>query len=414
MTLALAVVAALLAARAARRGTARTEAPHLDRSGVPLSAAPSPPASSSAPLVSRGAPTGRVAEGPPSMFHLDARRTNRSPYRAPRAPVERRRTRLSGPIAAAPIVVGERLVAASLGGEIVALGAKGDRAWRHDAGARVYASPLALGELVVIGVDGGEVLGLSATTGRVRLRARVKGDADTGAAPLPDGGFVLSAGRATLAWDRTGKPRWKHEAKRKRFGAPAVTDEGLTVFGGQDDHLVAVDSHGKEAWRVELGADIDCAPAVGDDGTIFVGTDGAEVLALDPQTGRVRWRVRVPGSVRGGVSVARDGAVLASTLGPTPTVLALEPRTGATLFRHEVRGTGAKEQGVVGAPLEAADGALIFGTESDEVIALDPEGRRLWTFDAGGDVDLAVVLVADGVLVVGTYAGDLIELGDPT
>lgn len=413
MTFVLSVAAALAAARASRRGVARVEAPHVDRRGEPVASSAPPAASSSAPIQPRGAPTGKVAAGPPAMLHVDARRTNRSPYRAPRAPIERRRTRLAGGIAAAPVVRGALTIVGSLGGEIVAFDGDARRVWKHDAGARVYGSPLVLGDLVVVGVDGGEVLGLSAARGAVRFRARVTGDADTGAAPLPDGGFVLSAGHATQGWSAAGKQRWKHESKKKRYGAPAVADDGLVVFGGQDDHLVAVDAQGKEAWSVDLGADVDCAPAIGDDGTIFAATDGAEVFALAPATGRVTWRVRVPGSVRGALSVARDGAVLVGTLGPAPTVLALDPRTGATLLRHEVRGTGAKEQGIVGAPLESADGTLLFGTQSDEVIALAPDGTRLWTFDAGADVDLAVVLVADGVLLVGTDAGDLIELADP-
>ncbi len=346
------------------------------------------------------------------MFHLDPRRTNRSPFRAPRAPVVRRRTRLRGPIAAAPAVAGELTLAASLGGDIVALGADGRVAWRHDARARVYGSPLVQGGLVIFGVDGGEVLALSTARGHVKWRARVEGDADTGAATLGGDALVLSAGRASYAWTKAGKQRWRHTSKKKRYAAPAVADDGLVVLGGQDDHLVAVDANGRESWSVDLGADVDCAPAIGDDGVIFAATDGGEVFALEPATGRLRWRARVPGRVRGGLSVARDGAVLVATLGPAPTVLALDPRTGEVWLRHEVRGTGSPEQGVVGAPLESADGALVFGTQSDEVIALDREGRRLWTFDAGADVDLAVVLVADGALLVGTEAGELIELVD--
>lgn len=347
------------------------------------------------------------------MFRLDPQRTNRSPFRAPRAPVATIRVKLGGPIAAAPIMIDDAVIVASLSGEVVALDRAGKRRWERQLGGRVYGSPMKRGELIVLGVDGGEVVALDAKSGKVRLREKVEGDVDTGAAPLADGGFVLSAGHATIAFEPSGKVRWRHKSKRKRYGAPALTRGGLIVFGGQDDALVAVDARGHERWSIDLGADVDCAPAIGDDDTVFVGTDGAEVLAIDADTGRIKRRMSVPGSVRGALSVGRDGAVLVGTLGPVPTVLALDLASGRELWRHAVRGTGSKEQGVVGAPLEAADGALVFGSQGNEVIALDPDGARLWSFDAGADVDLPVVLIADGTLVVGTEAGEVIVLTDP-
>lgn len=413
----LSVAAALIIGRLARRGVARVEPPHVAVSGTPVASvdvAPSASAPPSASVVSvRGAPSGRVADGPPAMFRLDPRRTNRSPFRAPRAPIERFRVKLGGPVAAAPIVVDDLLIAASLGGEVVAIDHDGRKKWETRVGARVYGSPMRLGALVVVGIDGGEVLGLAAATGRVKFRQKLEGDVDTGAAPLRDGGFVVSAGHATLALEASGKVRWRHKSKKKRYGAPAVTDGGLVIFGGQDDMLFAVDTAGHERWSVDVGADVDCSPVIADDGTIYIGTDGNEVLAIDADTGRIKRRVAVPGHVRGALSIGRDGALLVATLGPVPTVLALEMTTGRELFRHPVRGTGAKEQGIVGAPLEAADGTLVFGTQGDEVVALDGEGKTLWRFEAGGDVDLPVVLIADGVLAIGTEAGELIVLGEP-
>lgn len=414
---ALAAGAALFASRLARRGRAIVEpAPIVvgastssgEASSASAAASSSPPWRPPLPLPASAV----VRDGPPAMLHLDPRRTNRSPYRAPRAPRVRWTYAAGGPVAAAPVVAGGRVVVASLSGRVAALDAEGKPAWTFDARERVYGSPMVVGDLVVVGVDRGTVLGLSASSGRVRFRAAVDGDADTGPAPLPDGGFVLAAGRAAHAFRVDGTPRWKVKSKRKLYASPAVADDGASVFPGQDDHVLVLDKTGAERFRVSVSADADASPAIADDGTIYVGTDAGEILALAPDDGRVLFRRAIGGFVRGALSVSRSGAVLASTYGPKPAVVALDGRDGALLFRFEVPGTGAKEHGVHGAPLEDREGTLVFGAQDDHVYALDGAGTLKWKVRLGGDVDQAVVLTEDGVLVVGAEDGTVTALVD--
>ena len=68
------------------------------------------------------------------------------------------------------------------------------------------------------------------------------------------------------------------------------------------------------------------------DSLFEVAEDRGEILAVEPETGSFKWRVNVGGYVRGALSVARSGAVLAGTYGPTPRVLSLDPRDGAVRF----------------------------------------------------------------------------------
>lgn len=170
---------------------------------------------------------------------------------------------------------------------------------------------------------------------------------------------------------------------------------------------------GALVFRTSLGADVDCAPSIGADGTIYVGTDAGEVVALD-RTGAVRFRARVGGYVRGGLTLTRTGAVVAGTYGPAPRVVALDAATGAERWSFAVPGTGAAEFGVHGSPLEDAEGNLYFGAQDDVVYALDPRGRLRWTFRTGADVDAPLVLgpvpggsseSGPGVLYVGSDDG---------
>ena len=111
-------------------------------------------------------------------------------------------------------------------------------------------------------------------------------------------------------------------------------------------------------------------------------------------------------------SVRNDGVVLVSTYGPTPAILGLDPADGRPVLRFGLQGTGAREHGIHGAPLEAEGGTLVFGGPDDLVHALAPDGSFLWAVDVGDDVDGTIALIDDRVLVVGTSAGRVVRIDD--
>lgn len=316
-----------------------------------------------------------------------------------------------GPIAAAPVVAGDLVVVASLSGRVAALTRSGEPRWSIELGERIYASPMVRGDELFVGVDAGSFVTLSASTGARRGRLAIKGDADTSPAPTPGGGLVFAAGSALFALRADGSVAFRHRVARKIFSSPAVADDGAIVFGSQGDALHALGPDGTPRFTVAVGADADASPAIGDDGTIYAGTDAGEVWAIGAD-GVVRWRAQLGGFVRGPLGVARSGRVLASTYGPAPAVFALDPRDGLTRWRFGVRGTGAREFGVHGAPLEDAAGSLIFGAQDDHVYALDGEGNLRWRLALGGDVDATLALADDGELYAGCEDGKLYALRD--
>src|SRR5262245_7765049 len=90
---------------------------------------------------SRRAADGKVGLGPPAMFHLDARHTNRSPYVGPKVPSLLWTFDTGGPIQAAPIVLDNgTIVVASLGGKLYGLSDTGELRYKVDLGDRVYAT----------------------------------------------------------------------------------------------------------------------------------------------------------------------------------------------------------------------------------------------------------------------------------
>jgi outer membrane protein assembly factor BamB len=348
-----------------------------------------------------------------SMLHGDPRHTGRA---SPLGPVRSKlgwKTAIGAPIEAQVVASPDEqtLYVAALDGSLTALAAKdGARRWTLALGDRAYSTPcVAPGGTIYVGSDAKRFYAVT-PQGSVAWKLETgAGEADTGA--VLSGGLVLfAAGSSVFAVRAGGELAWRFDGKKKIFAAPAIGNGGLVVFGAQDHHLYALSPSGALAWAVDLGADVDGAAAIGDDGAIVVGTDAGEVIRLGP-AGNVVSRAQVGGYVRGTLSISRNGDALAGVYGPTPRVVRVAP-DGSLKGGFAVQGTGSREQGVHGGPLEDGRGALFFGAQDDQVHALGPGGAWEWSFPTGSDVDAPVTLLSNGALVVGSDDGSVYLL-DP-
>lgn len=351
-------------------------------------------------------PSADVASGAARMQHGGPRRTHRAAARGPRKVKVGFRAEVGGPVAAQVTASPDEqvLYVATLGGRLVALSrADGEERWSVDLGDRAYAAPL-VGEdgTIYVGSDAKRLVALT-PAGKTLFRLETDGEADTSPVFGEDGTIVFAAGRHVYALRRGGDLAWRYSARRKVFTAPAVTPSGLVVVGSQDRRVHAIGPGGELAWSVPLGSDVDGAPAVSDDGAIYVGTDGGEIVRLDEE-GTIVWRTPVLGFVRGSVSIARNGDVLAGTYGPAPRVVRIAP-DGVVKGAFAIRGTGAREFGIHGSPLEDEGGVLYFGTQDDAAYAIAPDGAQLWRYETGADVDAPLTMLSDGSLVVPSEDG---------
>ncbi len=350
-----------------------------------------------------------VASGAPRTLHGDARRTHRAAARGPRALHVAWTTALGAPIETQVVASPDEttLYVATLGGDLVALDRKGAVRWRVPLGDRAYSTPcVAPDGTVYVGSDAKHFFAVT-PAGKVRWTLDVDGEADTGAARAPDGTVVFAAGRIVYAARPDGEVAWRFAARGKVFAAPAIAADGTVIIGSQDGHVYGI-RDGARVFATDLGADVDGAPAIGDDGAIFVGTDAGDVVRLSP-AGAVVWRTPVGGFVRGPLSVARNGDVLAGVYGPTPREVRVESG-GRLRGSFWVQGTGSPEFGVHGGALEDAAGTLFFGAQDDTLYAVGADGGTLFSLHTGGDVDAPATVLTDGSLVVGSDDGTVYTL----
>ena len=170
----------------------------------------------------------------------------------------------------------------------------------------------------------------------------------------------------------------------------------------------ALAAAGTEKWRVSTTASPVACPAIGTNGYIYVTTDGSGALptilqALDAATGELRWQTNLASGFQLNYPVVGpDGTVY---VGDLNSVLALDGQTGALKWREAIP--------LYYPSIVVGWNGVVF-SEAGSVYALDPStGTRRWRFYREG-VSGPVTLSANNMLYFGTYDGKLLGVDAAT
>jgi outer membrane protein assembly factor BamB len=293
-----------------------------------------------------------------------------------------------------------------------------------------------------------------------------------------DGIVYIAAANVVYALDAaSGVPKWSVKLGGTVRSSPALSTSGLLYVGSDDGHLTALAmADGSKKWDHDFGADgyfnldaqgnprptvspypgyvpspsiiqLDSSPAIGADGTVYVGVDGYAgsftqslpvglVCALDPATGKLKWKYGTNDWVQASPVIGADGTVYVGTNGGDSVFYALNPKTGAATWAYSVGG------GVTDASL-AADGEIYLGLGNNALTALSapaagstdsvtlsylnygkaqehggltqlPAGKALWAFTIPpasplnpSTIGASPAIAADGTIYIGSEEGHL-------
>lgn len=239
-----------------------------------------------------------------------------------------------------PALARDRIVSADRAGVVRAFSATGEIAWEVRLGHEITASPT-LANLpeptVLIGDHGGTFVALDLVTGAERWRQSVGAMIRATAAVAPVEGalaivlpvygprIVRMTANGSVVFDRS-LP--KHEVYQRGRDAGAVSSPLLAdVDGdGRDEVVFGVRAHrvyccdattGDLRWFTPLRYDPDSSPTLalsGQEPVLLVGggehtggTGDNALVALAPESGRVRWTAPAGGGVDGAATVAEVG-----------------------------------------------------------------------------------------------------------
>jgi outer membrane protein assembly factor BamB len=187
--------------------------------------------------------------------------------------------------------------------------------------------------------------------------------------------YVPVEGGGLRAFAReTGEPIWDAVLETTWPPVPGNT----SLFVGSPGRVVALDAEtGGVRWSRPLSADCS-APLLLLRDSIVAATDNGEVLALRTEDGGVIWTRQVGSRTRHTVArlVSRDAIVLVLD---DNRIIALETKSGSVLWERSLPGT-------LSAPATARDRVFV-GSTNNFFYALDSDsGEEAWRWRTGGDV----------------------------
>lgn len=213
--------------------------------------------------------------------------------------------RVSGvPVRVSPVVSGDHVLIVDVEGVVRAYTAEsGEEVWRRSLGSRtsVHSTPLLLdGTRLFVATDKGILVLLDTATGDVIWETSVGLPVRSGTASDGHRIYVPTTRGVLLAVDaRTGAVAWQFAVVNPlvRVATPAVKAGGL-IFGASDGAVRRLDTtNGALEWSREAGAVVN-APPQWTDRVVYVGTMGRELMALDPDTGAILWRHLLEGRIK--------------------------------------------------------------------------------------------------------------------
>jgi hypothetical protein len=232
----------------------------------------------------------------------------------------------------------------------------GSLRWKHDLGWIPWDC-LAVGDdgTVYAGLKNGDFLAVNPRGGRL-WTARLDGTPSGDPAVSRDGTVVVGTAAGTLAaFSHLGLRAWSVTLPGAVKGSPVIDGAGTIYAAAADRRVYALTPWGEFKWSLPFTT----APvvhAVTADGTVVVGTDGGDLVGVNP-SGDVRWKAALGAPVLGAAADALQ--VVADTADGRVAGFSAD---GRETWKKAAGRTIASPPWAVGsgALLAAVDGSFLF------------------------------------------------------
>lgn len=224
----------------------------------------------------------------------------------------------------------------------------------------------------------------------------------------PDPPAQLVDVKAKLNVDKLWSEGLGGKAKRLRLALQPQIVEGVVFAASHNGDVVAIDEQsGKNRWRVKTKRPLSAGPGVGT-GMLAVGSSDGDIILLDANSGTQVWSRKVTSEVLAAPVITEDSVIVRLVDG---RLQALDLKDGKerwtteqTVPRLSLRGTAA--------PIRAGD-LVIAGFDNGRVMAVDLRaGTTLWDtlvsaprgrteLERLADIDAPAKVAGDDVFVVG-------------
>lgn len=268
---------------------------------------------------------------------------------------------------------------------------------------------------------GSQEWNLSVGTGDITTNIKVASDGTIYFGTLK--GF--NGGNTTLyAVNPDGTEKWSTLLSQSaRISSPAIASNG-TIYVGSEKFVALTPQDGSVEWEynIQTPTGTTFAPAVASDGTIYAAVaqwadnDSNKIFALNPD-GTKKWELSV-GTIETSPAIASDGTIYVTSwvaADSDPAVntglTAISPQ-GSVTWSYGLNTTYPDYPSIyVGcdsSPIIGADGIIYFGSDADNIYAVNPDGTTKWIFTEGecgvdtclSEFDNSPAIDAEGTLYI--------------
>ncbi len=313
-------------------------------------------------------------------------------------------------------VVDGTVYVGALDGVLYAIDAQtGKKRWTYQASGSTKASPSIDNGVIYFGDSEGVFHAVDIATQQMKWQFKTEGEIISSATFVGDrvlfgsyDGFLYCLNR------ENGELIWKFETEGYVHGTPGIWTQpsketgdvqNFTIVTGCDSYLRVLNiDDGSQTQLVDLGAYVGASPAISES-SVYCGTYGAEILAVNLDTGEIAWRYRHPKRrfpFFASAALTDDAVIIG---GRDKMVHALSSETGESLWTYTTKSRIESSAVIVGR-------RAFLGTTGGMLIALDVStGESVWEFATGSSI-AASPSVADNRLYIGTEDGTLYCFGN--
>ncbi len=239
----------------------------------------------------------------------------------------------------------------------------------------------------------------------------------------PQGDGIFAESGLLASWPETGPEMlWAAEGLGETYASVSVAGGRLYTTGlnAERGTVYAFDLEGKQLWSQDYGAEFHgggypgtrTTPTV-DGGSLYLLSALGKAVALDAESGTVRWKVELFEKFKGentrfGVAespLVTGGKVIFTPGGPDASVVALDPKSGETVWTSQ--GLGESSAYCTPRLFDNGKHRQIVTLVGKHMVGLDPEtGSVLWRHPAEAKYDIhavSPVFIGDDIYVSHGY-----------
>ncbi|ARP81007.1 outer membrane protein assembly factor BamB [Bordetella genomosp. 8] len=270
--------------------------------------------------------------------------------------------------------------------------------------------PSVVGEAVYAAAPNGMVGKYDLLSGRAIWRTDTKADLTAGAGSDGTTTVVASNAGDVIAYDDTGKQKWKVRATSE-ISEPPLVNNGLVVVRSGDYRITAFDArNGDRVWSVQRPGPAlalrTTTQMIMAQGLVIAGLPGGKMMAISADSGNVQWEGTVA-TPKGGSDLERLNDVVGAPrlIGPLMCAVAYQGRIVCFDVSQGGRPVWAKDfSGAVGL---GADDNAVYAPDSHSIVYAYSlrDGSELWKQAGLRNRRLTAPVAIGPAIAVGDYDG---------